>query len=54
MKNFFIILIMKILHLALKIARKNGGNLLGKIAHRWNPDIFKYFKNHYTQHKNHI
>jgi len=23
---------------------KNGGNLLGKIAYDWNPDIFKYFK----------
>ena len=44
MKNFFILLIMKILHLSLKIARKNGGNILGKIAYDWNPDIFKYFK----------
>lgn len=44
MKNFFIILAMKILHFGLKIARKNGGNFLGKIAYRWNPSIFKYFK----------
>ncbi len=44
MKNFFILLIMKILYLALKIARKNGGNFLGKIAYDWNPAIFKYFK----------
>lgn len=44
MKNFFIIFIMKILHLGLKICGKNGGNFLGKIAYKWNPNIFKYFK----------
>ena len=44
MKNFFIILTMKILNLALKICHKNGGNFLGKIAFDWNPEIFKYFK----------
>ena len=44
MKNFFIILIMKILHLILKSCGKNGGNFLGKIAYKWNPNIFKYFK----------
>ena len=44
MKNFFIILAMKILHFILKICGKNGGNLLGKFAFDWNPDIFKYFK----------
>lgn len=44
MKNFFIILITKILHLLLKICGKNGGNFLGKIAYKWNPNIFKYFK----------
>ena len=44
MKNFFIILIMKILNIGLKICGKNGGNFLGKIAYKWNPDIFKYFK----------
>ena len=44
MKNFFIILIMKFIHLMLKLAHKNGGNFLGKIAYDWNPDIFKYFK----------
>lgn len=44
MKNFFIILIMKILHLILKICGKNGGNFLGKIAYKWNPNIFEYFK----------
>ena len=44
MKNFFIVLIMKILNIALKIAGKKGGNFLGKIAYDWNTDIFKYFK----------
>lgn len=44
MKNFFIVLIMKILHLILKICGKNGGNFLGKIAYDWNPHIFDYFK----------
>lgn len=44
MKNFFIILIMKLFYLILKICGKKGGNLLGKIAYDWNPNIFKYFK----------
>lgn len=44
MKNFFIILSMKILNMILKICHKNGGNFLGKIAYDWNPEIFKYFK----------
>ena len=44
MKNFFIILAMKILNIILKIFHKNGGNLLGKIAFNWNPEILKYFK----------
>lgn len=44
MKNFFIILAMKILNIILKICHKNGGNFLGKIAYDWNPEIFKYFK----------
>ena len=44
MKNFFIILAMKILNLILKICHKNGGNFLGKIAFDWNSEIFKYFK----------
>ena len=46
MKNFFIILIMKILNLCLKICGKHGGKFLGKIAYSWNPNIFKYFKVH--------
>lgn len=44
MKNFFIIFIIKILNIILKIFRKNGGNLLGKIAFKWNSKIFQYFK----------
>lgn len=44
MKNFFIILAMKILHFGLKLAGKKGGNFLGKIAYDWNPKIFQYFK----------
>jgi len=44
MKNFFIVLIMKIIYFCLKICGKKGGNLLGKIAYDWNPNIFKYFK----------
>ncbi len=44
MKNFFIIFIMKILNIMLKIFGKNGGNLLGKIAFKWNSKIFQYFK----------
>ena len=35
---------MKALHLGLKLFKKKGGNLLGKIAYDWNPNIFKYFK----------
>lgn len=44
MKNFFIILLMKILNVILKICHKNGGNFLGKIAFDWNTEIFRYFK----------
>lgn len=44
MKNFVIILLMKILNLILKIFHKNGGNILGKIAYDMNPEIFKFFK----------
>lgn len=44
MKNFIIILITKILYILIKIAGKNGGNFLGKLAYDWNPQIFKYFK----------
>ena len=43
MKNFFILFIMKILYLGLKIAKRNGGNFLGKIAYDWNPNLFQYF-----------
>ena len=44
MRNFFIILITKIICFFLKILGKNGGNLPGKIAYKWNKNIFKYFK----------
>lgn len=44
MKNFFIVLIMKLFYIGLKILGKNGGNLLGKVAYDWNKNIFKYFK----------
>ena len=44
MKNFLIILIMKILNFILKILGKKGGNFLGKLAYDWNDEIFKYFK----------
>ena len=44
MKNFFIVLAMKLLNIILKICGKNGGNFLGKIAFDWNPNIFNYFK----------
>lgn len=44
MKNFLIILIMKVLNFILKLCGKHGGNFLGKIAYKWNPEIFKYFK----------
>ena len=44
MKNFFIVLMMKLFHIGLKILGKNGGNLLGKVAYDWNRNIFKYFK----------
>ena len=44
MKGFFTILITKIIIFILKIGKKNGGNLPGKYAYKWYPNIFKYFK----------
>ena len=44
MKNFFIVLIIKLMNIVLKLFGKKGGNLLGKFAFDWNPNIFKYFK----------
>ena len=44
MKNFFIVPAMKLLNVVLKLIGKHGGNFLGKIAYKWNPNIFKYFK----------
>lgn len=43
-KDFLIVLIMKILNFILKLFHKKGGNLLGKISYDWNPKIFNYFK----------
>ena len=44
MKNFFIIIITKIITITLKIFGKNAGNLPGNLALKWDKDIFKYFK----------
>lgn len=44
MKNFFIILISKLLRLIMNLFGKNGGNLVGKIALKLNPDIIQSFK----------
>ena len=43
-KNFIIILLMKILKIILKILGKQGGNVLGKVAKKLNPQIIKSFK----------
>ena len=44
MKKFFIILITKIICFFMKLLGKNGGNFPGKIAYKWDKNIFKYFK----------
>ena len=44
MKDFFIVLISKIIYFSMKICGKSGGNLLGKLAYDWDKNIFKYFK----------
>ncbi len=44
MKQFFIILVTKIITIILKILGKNAGNLPGKLALKWNNNIFSYFK----------
>lgn len=44
MINFFIILITKIICFIMKIFGKTGGNLPGKLAYKWNKNIFSYFK----------
>ena len=44
MKKFFIVLITKIICFFMKILGKNGGNLPGKLAYKWDKNIFKYFK----------
>ena len=42
--SIYSILLVDILNIGLKICGKHGGNFLGKIAYKWNSDIFKYFK----------
>ncbi|MBR3255352.1 MAG: DUF1727 domain-containing protein [Clostridia bacterium] len=44
MRGFITILLTKIIIFLLKISKKNGGNLPGKYAYKWYPNIFKYFK----------
>ena len=44
MRNFFTILITKIICIILKVFGKKGGNLPGKVAYKLNPNIFKYLK----------
>ena len=44
MKNFFVILLTKFICKILKIFKKNGGNLPGKLALGLSSNIFKYFK----------
>ena len=44
MKDFLIVFVIKILNLILKICKKKGGNLPGKLAYDWDRNIFKYFK----------
>ena len=44
MKNFLIIILIKIMYFMMKIIRKNGGNILGKIAYKLNPNLLKHFK----------
>ena len=42
--GFLTVLLTKIIIFILRIAKKNGGNLPGKIAYKINKNIFKYFK----------
>ena len=44
MKNFISILTAKILYFAIRIFKKNTGNVVGKIAKKLSPNIIKYFK----------
>ena len=44
MINYFTIFIIKILNVLLNLFGKNGGNILGKIALRFNKNIFSHFK----------
>ena len=44
MKNFFVVLLMKLMYFVLKICGKNGGNVIGKVCNKLSPNILKYFK----------
>ena len=45
MRNFFIIVIVKFINfLLIKVFKRKGGNLPGKIARKLNRNIIKYFK----------
>ena len=44
MRNFLIILVTKIICFIMKLFGRTGGNLPGKLAYKWNKNIFKYFK----------
>ena len=44
MKNSIIILIAKVVNFIVRLTGHNGGNVVGKIAKKMNPDIIKFFK----------
>ena len=44
MKNKILIIFLKIINVILKILGKQGGNVIGKIAKKLNPNILKIFK----------
>ncbi len=44
MINYITIIFIKILNILLNLAKKNGGNILGKIALKFNKNIFSFFK----------
>ena len=44
MRDFFVILLMKIMYFVLKLCGKNGGNVIGKICEKLSPNILAHFK----------
>ena len=44
MINYITVIFIKILNILLNLAKKNGGNILGKIAIKFNKNIFNFFK----------